>query len=805
MNEFQNDPLNLPEVMPLLPMRDIVIFPSMILPLFVGREASITAVDEALAKDRLIFLVGQKKEEDEDPIPEGIYKVGCISIIMRMHKLPDGRVKILAQGLAKAQITDVFKRQTTVFTKVKRISDDISLRPQAEVDAIIRNIKNIGEKIIAHGKVLSPDIMNLVDEMNDPAKLSDLIASNLRLKVPEAQTLLEMNNPVDRLAKVSEFLNRELEILEMQVKIENQAKEGISKTQKEYFLREQMKAIKSELGDTDDRTEELEELQERANSAKLSKEAKDEVMKQLKRLESMHADSAEASMTRTYIDWILELPWKESSTDNLIIPKAKKILDEDHYNLEKVKERILEYLSVCKLKKKMKGQILCFVGPPGVGKTSLGKSIARAMNRSFIRMSLGGIKDEAEIRGHRRTYVGSMPGRIIQGLKLAKTNNPVFMLDEIDKLGSDFKGDPSSALLEVLDPEQNNSFRDHYLNLAFDLSKVMFIATANLVDPIPSALKDRMEIMYLSGYSLEEKINIALRFLIPKQLEENGLEHEEISFTPKALSYVVQYYTKEAGLRNLEREIASIFRKTARAKAQDKGFPHKIDVQEVKKYLGAEKASSEDKLKENHIGIATGLAWTQFGGEILHIETSVTEGKRGLTLTGQLGEVMKESALAALSYIKAHASDYTIDPKMFERSDIHIHVPAGAIPKDGPSAGITMATSLLSAMTGMRIHRDIAMTGEITLRGRILPVGGIKEKVLAAMRAKIPTVILPLANKNDVGEIPLEYRKKLTIIFADTVEEIFEYVFEEKLTVYKNTRKKQKKTRRKKHFKEITI
>ncbi len=805
MFDFQNDPLSLPEVMPLLPMRDIVIFPSMILPLFVGREASITAVDEALAKDRLIFLVAQKNEQDEDPIPDGIYKTGCIAIIMRMHKLPDGRVKILTQGLAKAQITDVFKRQNTVFTKVKRISDEISPRPAAESDAILRNIKTTCEKIIAHGKVLSPDIMALIEELQDPAKLSDLIASNLRLKVNEAQELLEMNNPIARLAKVSEFLHRELEILEMQVRIENQAKEGISKTQKEYFLREQMKAIKSELGDSDDKTEELEELQNRAQNAKLSKEAREEVMKQLKRLESMHADSAEASMTRTYIDWILELPWKDASNDNLIINKAKKILDEDHYNLEKIKERILEYLSVCKLKKKMKGQILCFVGPPGVGKTSLGKSIARAMNRSFIRMSLGGIKDEAEIRGHRRTYVGSMPGRIIQGIKLAKTNNPVFMLDEIDKLGSDFKGDPSSALLEVLDPEQNNSFRDHYLNIGFDLSKVMFIATANLVDPIPAALKDRMEIMYLSGYSLEEKINIALRFLLPKQLEENGLEHEELSLTPKALSYIVQYYTKEAGLRNFEREIAAVFRKTARLKAQGKTYPKKIDIREVKKYLGAEKAVGEDKLKENQVGIATGLAWTQYGGEILHIETSVTEGKRGLTLTGQLGEVMKESAFAALSYIKARAKNYNIDSKIFEKIDIHTHVPAGAIPKDGPSAGITMATSLLSAITGRKINKDIAMTGEITLRGRILPVGGIKEKVLAAMRAKLSTVILPLANKNDVQEISLEYRKKLTIIFADTVEEIFQYVFEEKLEVHKNIRKKFKKTKRRKQFKEITI
>ncbi|MCK5515074.1 MAG: endopeptidase La, partial [Deltaproteobacteria bacterium] len=591
----------------------------------------------------------------------------------------------------------------------------------------------------------------------------DLVASNLRLKISESQQILETINPFERLEKVNEHLSKELEVSTMQAKIQSQAKEEMTKSQREYFLREQLKAIKAELGDIDEKTAEISEFSQKIKAAKMPPDVEKEARKQLERLEQMHTDAAEASIVRTYLDWLVEIPWSKSTKDNLDIKKAKKVLDEDHYNLEKVKERILEYLAVRKLKKKMKGPILCFVGPPGVGKTSLGKSIARALGRKFNRISLGGIRDEAEIRGHRRTYIGALPGRIIQGIKQAGSNNPIFMMDEIDKVGADFRGDPSAALLEVLDPEQNFSFSDHYLNLPFNLSNVMFITTANLVDPILSALKDRMEIINISGYTDEEKMMIAKKFLIPRQLEENGITKENVKITDKAILMTISHYTQESGLRNLEREIASIFRKVARSIAENKHKSHRVTIDNLHRYLGVPKYLPEGEQEISQIGVATGLAWTQSGGEVLYVEASTMKGKGNLTLTGHLGDVMKESAQAALTYARSKAKELHISPDFYEKLDLHIHVPAGAIPKDGPSAGVTMATAVISALTKTPVKKGVAMTGEITLRGEVLAIGGLKEKLLAAHRGGIKTVLIPEENKKDLTEIPENVKQNLTI------------------------------------------
>ncbi|OGQ47735.1 MAG: endopeptidase La [Deltaproteobacteria bacterium RIFCSPLOWO2_02_44_9] len=768
----KEEDLVVPDTLPLLPIRDIVIFPFMIVPLFVGREKSINAVDAALTKDRLIFMTTQKDISDEEPPPKGLYQTGTVGIVMRMLKLPDGRVKILVQGLTRAIVKEYVQEKPAYIVSIEKVKETTVSQPPLEVEAMIRNVKEQLEKLASLGKVISPEIMMIIEGMNEPGRLADIVAANLGLKIEDAQNALEIFDPIKRLEKVNEYLVKELQVATMQAKIQSQAKEEMDKSQREYFLREQMRAIRSELGEMEEMTEEIDEIRKKVKKAKMPSDVEKEALKQTDRLESMHPDAAESALIRTYLDWLVELPWSKSTKDTLDIKKAKKVLDEDHYNLEKVKERILEYLAVRKLHQKSKGPILCFVGPPGVGKTSLGRSIARAMGRKFVRISLGGIKDEAEIRGHRRTYVGALPGRIIQGMKQAGTNNPVFMMDEIDKIGTDFRGDPSSALLEVLDPEQNYAFSDHYLNLPFDLSKVMFITTANLLDPIPDALKDRMEVLELAGYTEEEKLEIVKKFIIERQLVENGLNNKLLQISDEALKKIVSEYTKEAGLRNLEREIASVCRKVARKVAEGEKKPALVVPKTVEEYLGVPKFLSELEQEEDEVGVATGLAWTPVGGEILYVEATTMKGKGSLTLTGHLGDVMKESAHAALSYTRSRAKSLGLTEDFYKEIDIHIHVPAGAIPKDGPSAGVTMATALISTLTKIPVSKDITMTGEITLRGRVLPIGGVKEKALAALRAKIRTIILPEKNKKDIEEIPKDIQKKLNFIFVKHMDDV---------------------------------
>jgi len=682
--------IKIPEVLPLLPIRDVVIFPFMIIPLFVGRDSSINAVNESLSKDRMIMLATQKSPAEETPKPEGIYSVGTAGMVMRMLRLPDGRLKILVQGLARAKVVEYLQTEPFYQVRIEVLQEPEVKETTIEIEALMRNIKEGLEKMMQMGRMIAPDLLMVLDSLQEPARFCDLVSANIGLNVEDAQKLLEILDPAERLKKLNELVAKELELLEIQVRIQNQAKEEMSKTQREYFLREQLRAIQKELGEVDEKAAEIAEFREKIEKAKMPEEVEEEALKQLRKLEMMHPDAMEASWVRNYLEWLVELPWNKSTKDNLDIKRAKRILDEDHYDLEKVKERILEYLSVRKLNPKMKGPILCFVGPPGVGKTSLGQSIARAMGRKFIRMSLGGIRDEAEIRGHRRTYVGAMPGRIIQGIKQAGSNNPVFMLDEIDKLGVDFRGDPASALLEVLDPEQNWSFRDHYINLAFDLSKVMFICTANLVDPIPPALRDRMEIIEIPGYTLEEKMEIAKRYLIPKQMKENGITTKYLEFTDDALKMIIGQYTREAGVRNLERSIGNVCRKIARRIAEGNKKKVKVTLENVPEFLGPPKFLPEEELEKDEVGVATGLAWTGTGGDILRVEVSIVKGKKNLILTGHLGEVMKESAQAALSYAKRIAPEFGFSPEFFEDKEVHIHVPAGAIPKDGPSAGVTM-------------------------------------------------------------------------------------------------------------------
>lgn len=768
------DEILVPDVLPLLPVRDVVIFPSMFLPLFVGRDSSIKAVEESLDQERFIFLVTQKDPTEEHPSPEDIYGVGVVASIVKMLKMPDGRIKVLVQSLTKARIVEYTQMDPMFLVKIERIEDLPVPSLSIEVEALMRNVREQCEKTLSLQGLLTDDVITVLKNIDDPGKLADLVASNLNLKISDAQRLLETHDPVGRLQMVNEISSHELHVSTVQAQIQNQAKEEMSKSQREYFLREQLRAIQSELGEIDERTGEIQEFSDQLRKARMPKDVEKEAYKQLNRLEMMHPDAAESNIVRTYLEWLVELPWSKATKDNLDIQKAKQVLDEDHYNLEKVKERILEYLGVRKLKKKMKGPILCFVGPPGVGKTSLGKSIARALGRKFVRISLGGIRDEAEIRGHRRTYIGALPGRIIQGIKQAGTNNPVFMLDEIDKVGADFRGDPSAALLEVLDPEQNFAFSDHYLNLPFDLSNVMFITTANLVDPILSALKDRMEIITLSGYTTEEKLHIARKFLLRRQLEENGITVQDVEISSEAISTIITEYTQEAGLRNLERELASICRKVARRKAEGKQGTNQVTRGNVHKFLGVPKYIPEGEQKEDNVGVATGLAWTQAGGEILFVEATSLKGRGQLTLTGQLGDVMKESAQAAVSYARSRSEFWGLPDNFYEKRDIHIHVPAGAIPKDGPSAGVTMATALVSSLTNLPVRKDIAMTGEITLQGRVLPVGGVKEKSLAALRAKITRIIIPEQNRKDLDEIPAHVRRKMDFLFAKNMDEILE-------------------------------
>jgi len=765
--------ITIPDILPVLPMPDMVVFPYMIIPLFVNRERSAKAVDQALAENRMILLVSQKNAAVDDPKAEDLHDFGTVSVIMRMLKLPDGRVRILVQGFSRAKVEFYDESKPYITAKVQPKTEPQVIPDSIELEAVIRNVKSSLEKMVSLGKNISPDLVAIAANLDDPARLSDLVASNLDLKVDKAQEVLELIDPVERLRRVHDLMAKEIEVLEVQNDINTQARGEMDKSQREFYLRQQMKAIQTELGEGNEIQEELEQYRAKIKKAKMPQEVTEEAERQLGRLERMHPDAAETATLRNYLDWMVSLPWSKATKDNLDLKKAQKILDEDHYGLEKIKERIIEHLAVRKLKKNSRGPILCFVGPPGVGKTSLGKSIARALGRKFVRMSLGGVHDEAEIRGHRRTYVGALPGRIIQSIHQAGTNNPVFMMDEVDKIGADFRGDPSSAMLEVLDPEQNFAFRDNYLGVPFDLSNVMFITTANMLDPIQPAFRDRMEIISLSGYTEEEKLEIAKRHLILKQTEEHGLKKNQVQFTDEGIRAIINLYTQEAGLRNLEREIASVCRKVAKQVASGEKKSRKIHTDNLDQFLGRPRVFQEELLKRDQVGVATGLAWTPVGGDILFIEATAMKGRGALTLTGQLGEVMKESAQAALSYARSHAKEFGIDENFFGKHDIHIHVPEGSIPKDGPSAGVTMAAAMLSLLTGKAVHRKIAMTGEITLRGEVLPVGGIKEKVLAARRAKIDTVILPSLNKRDLEDVNETIRKEMKFIFVDDVQSVF--------------------------------
>jgi len=769
----------IPDTLPLISVRDIVIFTDMLLPLFIGREKSVRAVEEAMEKDGFLFLTAQKDPNIENPNPDQIFTVGTVSKILRMLKLPDGRVKALVQGIEKARIVKYVSKRSIYRVKIERIPDPPVEGINLEMEALMRNVIEHSEKILALRGEMNNDVGVILESVNDPGKLADLVASNLKLKIDESQILLELIDPLERLKKVNELLSREVELSSMQAKIQSDVKDEISKSQRDYFLREQVRVIHKELGEDDGKLKEIDDYRRKIRRAKMSKSADKEALKQLKRLDQMHADSAEASVVRTYLDWLVELPWSKTTKDIIDIKNAKTVLDEDHFGLKHVKDRILEYLSVRKLNPKMKGPILCFVGPPGVGKTSLGQAIARAVKRKFVRISLGGIRDEAEIRGHRRTYIGSLPGRILQGLKQSGANNPVFMMDEIDKLGSDFRGDPSSALLEALDPEQNSAFSDHYLNIPFDLSKVMFILTANFTDTIPSALLDRMEVITLSGYTEDDKHAIAQRHLIPRQVKENGLKSKTLSISNGALSKIISEYTSEAGLRNLEREIGTLCRKVARKIAEGDKSPFRITKNNLQSYLGVPKYFPEMDQENSQVGLSTGLAWTQAGGEVLYVEASLIDGKGELIVTGQIGEVMQESARAALSYARANLVSFGIKKNILENKDIHIHVPAGAIPKDGPSAGIAMATALISILINKPVNKDVAMTGEITLRGRVLPIGGLKEKALGALRAGIRTIIIPEKNKKDLAEIPMNVKRKINFVTAKNMEKVISLAIDE--------------------------
>ena len=785
VSEFSDD-VKIPKTLPLLPVRDIVIFPFMVIPLFVGRDASIQAVNAALGSNRMLFLVAQKDASNEKPVPDDLYKVGVVGTVLRMLKLPDNRVKILVQGLAKAEITDYLQKEPYFSVKFRRINANSKKAEKKEKktalknEAMIRNARRHLETVINLGKPMSPDILVAAENIDEPGKLADLMASNLGLKVEDAQSLLETEPAENRLRKITDILVREIELLGMQQKIETAAQEEMTKTQREYFLREQLKAIQKELGEIDEKSEEINDFKEKIDKAKMPEGVEEEALKQLNRMSKMHTESAEATTVRSYLEWMVEIPWSVITDDNLNLRLARKVLEEDHYGLDKIKDRIVEYLAVRKLKDKLKGPIICFVGPPGTGKTSLGKSIARALGRKFVRISLGGVRDEAEIRGHRRTYIGALPGRIIQGLKQAGSANPVFMMDEIDKLGSDFRGDPSSALLEVLDPEQNFAFVDHYIGAPYDLSNVMFITTANMVETIPSALLDRMEVIRLSGYTEGEKLKIANKYLTPRQLKEHGITKKHLKISGDAILKIIAQYTREAGLRNLERKIATICRKVAKGVAGGSKKLITVEPKDLQKYLGVRRFSSEKEQEKDMVGVATGVAWTQSGGEIMHVEASVVHGSGRLILTGKLGDVMKESAQAALTYVRSRAKEYKIEENFLKTADVHIHVPAGAIPKDGPSAGVTIAVALVSALTKTPVRRDITMTGEITLRGRVLPIGGLKEKVLAAKRAGIDEIIIPESNKKDLTEIPANIRKEMKFHIAKTADKVLKLALVDK-------------------------
>ncbi len=768
----KDDKVVIPDELPVLPLRGTVLYPDLILPIMVGRKKSVKLIDDAMDSDRIIGVITQKRSEIEDPKENDLYSVGVAALILRMIRELDGSQRVIVQGVSRMKVKEYFQREPYYKAKVEVI--DEGLVQGVEIDALMMNLKNLFQRAVELAPYLTSELGTMVSNIKSPAILADLIASNLNISTTEKQGILETFDIRERLTKVHLFLNKEVQVLELGNKIQSQVKEDMDRTQREYYLREQLKAIKKELGELDEHSTEIKELKEKIKKAKMPPEALAAAEKELDRLAKIPPASAEYTVARTYLDWLAELPWSETTEDNLDIDNAQKILDEDHYDLEKVKKRILEYLAVRKLKADMKGPILCFVGPPGVGKTSLGKSIARTMGRKFIRISLGGVRDEAEIRGHRRTYVGALPGRIIQGVKKAGSNNPVFMLDEVDKIGMDFRGDPSSALLEVLDPEQNFSFSDHYIDVPFDLQKVMFITTANVLDTIPPALRDRMETLELPGYSEDQKMMIAKEFLIRKQINEHGLSSEFIEFSDTALQIIISSYTREAGVRNLEREIATICRGVAKDVAR--GIKEKVVIvpDNLHRFLGPVKFFLEVAERTSNPGVATGLAWTPTGGDIIFVEATKMRGEKGLTLTGQLGDVMKESAQAALAYVRSKSKELGIEEDFFEKNDIHIHVPAGAIPKDGPSAGVTMFVALTSLLTNRPVRNDVAMTGEITLRGLVLPVGGIKEKVLAGMRAGIKTIILPKKNEKDLEEIPENIRNQMNFKYIQRMDEAIE-------------------------------
>ena len=761
--------LTIPGVLPVLPLRDVVVFPGMMVPLIVSREASVQLVDDAVGGDKLIALVAQRSPETEEPGPEDIHSFGTVGIVLKMLRFPDSSVRILVQGLNRVHLLDFLRTEPYLKARVGEAQEIVE--ESQEVTALERHLTSEFQRFLELNPQAPQELQVILMNIDEPGRRADIMASTMNVSLEEKQTILEMLEVRKRLDHILTLLKRELDLAELGSKIQEKVQDEVSKSQRDYFLREKLKAIRQELGEEDEREVEVAELREKLEEADPPEEVLVEANRELDRLTKMPPGSAEHTVSRTYVDWIVSLPWKVSTEDHLDIEAAEGVLNEDHAGLEKIKDRILEYLAVRKLKKDMKGPILCFAGPPGVGKTSLGRSIARALGRKFARISLGGVRDEAEIRGHRRTYIGALPGRIIQSLKKAGTNNPLFMLDEIDKLGSDFRGDPSSALLEVLDPEQNSSFSDHYLDVPFDLSKVIFITTANSLEAIPGPLRDRMETLELLGYTQEEKVGISTGFLVPKQLAEHGLDKKDVRFSPAALRRIIQDHTREAGVRNLEREIGSICRKIAKRKAVGHEGEVKVTGDAVREYLGSEKFFREVAERTSEPGVVTGLAWTPSGGDILFIESTRMPGKKGFKLTGKLGDVMKESAEAALSFVRARGSLYGIEPEFFDRNDLHLHVPGGAIPKDGPSAGVAMAMSLLSLAKEAPVRPNIAMTGEITLRGRVLAVGGIKEKVLAAYRAGIRTLLLPVRNEKDLEDIPPEIRERLAFHFCETVQQ----------------------------------
>jgi ATP-dependent Lon protease len=767
--ENQEAEVQIPQELAVLPSGETVIYPEMMIPLAAGEEKMIKLIDDVLSGDKILGLFA-RRPGGEGSSADNIFNVGTATAVARMFKMPDGSIRALLQGMKRIKIKKILQTEPYIRAQIKVIEEKLDKTP--ELEALTRNLTDLFQKIVSLSPNLPEEIGVAVINIAEPGRLADFVAAHINLSLEEKQGILEELNVRKRLKKVTSFINRELEILELGSKIQSEIKGEFDKAQRQYYLREQLKAIQKELGEVDDQTMEIDELRKSIEEAQLPPEALKEAERELDRLSKMPPQAAEYSVAKTYLDWVTSLPWTKGTEESVDVKRAAEILDEDHYDLEKVKERILEYLAVRKLKQDMKGPILCLVGPPGTGKTSIGQSIARALGRKFVRMSLGGVRDEAEIRGHRRTYVGALPGRIIQGIRRAGSNDPVFMLDEIDKVGADFRGDPSAALLEVLDPEQNHAFFDHYLDVPFDLSRVMFITTANLEDPILPALRDRMEVLELPGYTEMEKLHIAKKFLITKQLRENGISKGRLTITDDAILAIVRKYTREAGLRNLEREIGTICRKVARQVIEDDVKRITVTPKKLKEFLGTGKFKYEVAEGSDEVGVATGLAWTQAGGDVLFVEAALVPGKGNLTLTGRLGDVMQESARAALTYSRAHASSLGVKGNFYETKDIHIHVPAGAIPKDGPSAGVTMTVALASAISGRPVKKNVAMTGEITLRGKVLPVGGIKEKVLAAHRAGVTKVILPEDNEKDLDEIPQQIKDELQFIFVKQIDEV---------------------------------